>query len=100
MGGVPPIHLRWYTFAMPTTKKRYQLTETDPVKNALSAAAQRWPHLKDQPTALLVALIEVGRETIEGTISQRLAAIEATAGTLGDAFPPGYLDEMRQDWPE
>lgn len=73
---------------------------TDPVKAALSVAAQRWPDLKDQPTALLVALIEVGRSTIEGTAAQRLAAIQSTAGSLAGAFPIGYLDEMRQDWPE
>ncbi|GLE59016.1 hypothetical protein NJBCHELONAE_43270 [Mycobacteroides chelonae] len=85
---------------MPTTKKRYQVTETDPVKDALAVAAQRWPELKDQPAALLVALIEVGRDAIEGTAAQRLAAIEATAGSLPDVFSPGYLDELRQEWPE
>ncbi|MDM2164754.1 hypothetical protein PP352_21625 [Mycobacteroides abscessus] len=85
---------------MPTTKKRYQLTATDPVEQALSVAALRWPHLKDKPVALLAALIEVGRQTVEGSAAQRLGAIEATAGTLAEAFPAGYLAEMRQDWPE
>ncbi len=90
----------WYTWSMPTTRKRYQLTATDPVERALNVAALRWPHLKDQPTALLAALIEAGREAVEGTAAQRVGAVEATAGTLADAFPPGYLAEMRQDWPE
>ncbi|SLE83395.1 Uncharacterised protein [Mycobacteroides abscessus subsp. massiliense] len=85
---------------MPTIRKRYQVTETDPVKDALSVAAQRWPDLSDQPSALLVALIVAGRTAIEGTIARRLAAIEATAGSLSESFPAGYLDEMRQDWPE
>lgn len=29
----------------------------------------------------------------------RLAAIDVTAGTLSDCFPPNYLKELRADWP-
>ena len=30
--------------------------------------------------------------------AERLAAIEATAGSAGDIFEPGYLERLREDW--
>jgi hypothetical protein len=30
----------------------------------------------------------------------RLAAIRATAGSAGGIFEPGYLEALRQDWPD
>jgi len=30
----------------------------------------------------------------------RLAAIHATAGSAADIFDPGYLETLRQDWPD
>lgn len=30
----------------------------------------------------------------------RRKAIEDTAGVLAGIYPPGYLEELRRDWPE
>lgn len=85
---------------MPTVKKRIPITETDDVKEALRAAADHWPHLRNSPTALLNALIEAGHVAIVDAEEARRRAIDENAGTLGAVFPPGYLEELRQDWPE
>lgn len=31
-------------------------------------------------------------------LERRLAAIEETAGSLTGVYPPGYLDELRDEW--
>jgi len=35
-----------------------------------------------------------------GSASDRLAAIEETAGALTGAYGDGYLEGLRADWPE
>lgn len=32
--------------------------------------------------------------------TRRRAAIESASGALTGTFPPGYLEEVRQDWPD
>jgi hypothetical protein len=40
-----------------------------------------------------------GQRSIDDRTARR-RAIEATTGSLGGAFGPGYLNDLRQDWPQ
>ncbi|MBF4161763.1 hypothetical protein [Nocardioides acrostichi] len=86
---------------MPTTKQRLQVTETDAVKHALEVAARRWPEVTSR-SALLAALAEMAAERLEGDEErrreERRELVEKYAG--GFHYPPGYLEELRRDWPE
>lgn len=89
---------------MPTTKPRHLITETDAVAAALDAAARVWPDEAHSRSRLLVRLIELGRQQLadrqEQLVTNRLAAIDAAAGVATGAYGPGYLEELRRDWPE
>lgn len=85
---------------MPTVRPRHPITETDEIAHALGTARRNWPELSDKPTALLRQLILAGERSIDDRMARRRRAIEITAGSLGGAFAPGYLDDLRQDWPE
>lgn len=86
---------------MPTTRPRYQVTETPEVARALDRAAKRWPG--EPRSKLLVRLVEVGGGVLENAehaqdLAHR-AAVLASAGRYAEAFGPGYLTELRADWP-
>lgn len=87
---------------MPTTKRRYALTETDALADALAVAARRWPG--KGPTALLALLVEEGHRAIAASdqleASVRRHNIIITHGIFdADVYGPGYLQELRKDWP-
>ncbi len=86
---------------MPTTKTRYQVTETEAVAHAIDLAAERWPN--ESRSRLLQRVLALGSDALQKEIaaeaSKRLAAIHATAGKYAKAFPDGYLEELREDWP-
>jgi hypothetical protein len=79
------------------------ITETDEVARALRDAARQWPQDRERPAKLLLDLVREGHRAIaadaERTVAERRSAIERTAGALTDVYPPGYLDELRGDWP-
>jgi hypothetical protein len=85
---------------MPTTRPRYQITETPAVAHALDVAAQKWP--SEPRSRLLLRLLRIGSDTLEGEkrqmINGRIKAIRASSGKYADAFNRDYLAELRQDW--
>jgi hypothetical protein len=93
---------RWYTHAMPTSRHRYQVTETDEIASALDRAERRWPG--EPRSRLLVRLIlEHGARVDEvesEEAARRRAALDRYAGTFPGLYEPGYLDALRREWPE
>ena len=88
---------------MPTTRPRYQLTESDTVRKALQLAAKRWPQDARHPTRLLARLIEQGSRVISGEDERarrrRREAIRRHRGEGAGDYPPGYLEREREGWP-
>lgn len=86
---------------MPTTRPRYQVTETPTVALALDRAAKRWPG--EPRSRLLVRLVEAGGEMLANDESAdnhaHRSAVLASAGRYAEAFGPDYLTELRADWP-
>lgn len=86
---------------MPTTRPRYQVTETAEVARALDRAAKRWPG--ESRSKLLRRLVEVGAGILEQDESvedgAHRAAVLASSGRYAEAFGPDYLTELRADWP-
>lgn len=92
---------RCYTASMPTLKPRHAITETREVAHALDVARRRWP---GQPASrLLVHLIETGGRVVEQECAtatgERERAVDALTA-LAIHYPEGYLDEVRDGWPE
>jgi hypothetical protein len=88
---------------MPTSRPRHTVTESDEVRRALDAAAERWPEDKGVRGRLLVRLVEEGHRAIGGeraaTIAAREAAIRRTSGSLTGVYEDGYLERLRDEWP-
>lgn len=90
---------RWYHSFMPTSRRRYQVTETDDVARALDEAAKRWPN--EPRSRLIVRTITAGGEALaqDAALEIRLAALKRLQGSEPDAYGPGYLEDLRTDWP-
>lgn len=86
---------------MPTTRPRYQVTETPELARVLDRAAKRWP--EESRSKLLLRLIDVGGATLEHDLitenDAHRAAVTASSGRYAEAFGPDYLRELRADWP-
>jgi hypothetical protein len=76
------------------------VTETPGLAHALEVAARRWP--EKSTSGQIAALAELGAEAVERDEEQRRKArrerLERLAG--GFSYEPGYLEELRRDWPE
>ncbi|KAA1250197.1 hypothetical protein F0Q45_10975 [Mycobacterium simiae] len=86
---------------MPTTRPRHFVTETDDLAEALDRAAQRWPG-RSRPQLLVRLALEGDRaavETQEARRERRRAVIEELSGSLPGVYGPGYLEDLREDWP-
>ncbi len=70
---------------------------------AIDEAARHWPDDAARRSKLLLRLIEVGRAQLarerEQRIVERRRAVQETSGALAGVYPPGYLDDLRRDWP-
>ena len=95
---------RFYTWGMPTTRRRHPVTETPEVSEALRAAALRWPVDRDKPTRLLRRLIAEGHKSIDPSVAERqknrLAAVRRISGSYTGLYEPGHLEDLRSEWPE
>lgn len=87
---------------MPTTRPRYQVTETDALARALELAERQWPG--EPRSRLIERLAAAGAERLAERQSarqgERLAAMDALADMFTGTIPPDYLEELRKDWPE
>ena len=84
---------------MPTTKPRYTLTDTGPLREQLDEAQRHWPKVRDRKE-LLLRLADAGRKAIEREAEERKRAIAETAGAFTGVYPPDALERLREDWPE
>lgn len=89
---------------MPTTRPRHVITETDDVARALDAAAKRWPEDRDSRAKLVLRLLGEGYRALGEAAGQealdRRDALGRTSGLLTGVYGPGYLKQLRRDWPE
>jgi len=78
------------------------VTETDDLAAALDAAGLRWPGLSR--SQLLVRLALEGHRAAglaaEERHRRRVAAVAEHSGMLTGAYPAGYLEQLRAEWPE
>lgn len=88
---------------MPTTRPRHTVTETDDVARALDLAQRRWPQERTRQ-GLILRLIHEGEKAVQADeddrVRERQAAIGKLSGAATGLYPPGYLDELRAEWPE
>ena len=91
----------WHTHFMPTARPRHQVTETPEVAKALDRAAKRWPG--EPRSKLLLRLVDVASVALDHQEQRdseaHRAAVMASSGRYADAFGPGYLAALREDWP-
>lgn len=84
---------------MPTTLPRIQVTQTETLADALAIAEREWPGV---PRSELVArLAAVGAEALaharEAQQWQRRELLKHVQGSV--AYPAGYRDGLRDEWP-
>jgi hypothetical protein len=83
---------------MPTTRQRHLLTETAELAEAIDAAAPLYP--SETRADILRHLVHLGFETITDRQARHRQMVRQHAGRHPGLFPPGYLDDLRADWPE
>lgn len=87
-----------YTSVMPTVRQRHILTETEDIAHAIDAAAASYPG--QSRADVLRQLVQVGAEAITQQRGAHRRAVTEHAGRHPDLYDPGYLEELREDWPE
>ena len=71
-----------------------------PIAQALDKAQLLWPDVP-RGKVLLVKLVTLGADTLVDQRQSRLEALDALieVSSAEGAYPPGYLDDLRQEWP-
>ena len=85
--------------AVPTTRPRHQVTETDDIAAAVEAGLQEWPELSRSD--VIRELILKGAEALNLTAVERVLAVELALKeltALNVHYPQGYLEDVRKDW--
>ena len=89
---------------MPTALARTQVTHTPMIQHALDVARQEWPDDADRDGRLLARLLTKAAEDLEAAQEERRevrrARLLAAAGRFTGTYPSGYLEEIREGWPE
>jgi hypothetical protein len=86
---------------MPTTRQRYQVTESDELARALDAGCRRWPD--ESRGRVLVRLALAGAAQLDSPIERRLALAQALAQlppVVAQAYRGSDSDLEWADWPE
>jgi hypothetical protein len=78
------------------------VTETDDLTRALDAAAERWPTLSRAQVLVQLALegSRADQRLRDARRRRRLEALGEHRGMLTGAYGPGYLDRLREEWPQ
>lgn len=99
--GVAPV-VRCYISSVPTARPRHTITETEAVGRALDTAQRRWPDERNRQR-LLLRLIEEGDRTVRSEVTKqaqrRTEMIKRASGAASGMYKPGYMEELRDEWP-
>lgn len=85
---------------MPTDRPRHTVTETDELERALDLAARRWPEDSGRRTRLLMRVVREWAREQDDETERRRAALRRTRGSMTGVFPEGYLEDLRNEWPQ
>jgi len=83
---------------MPTTRTRHLITETDDLAAAIDAAANLYPQASRAELVRRLAL--AGAETMADRAALRRQLVRRLAGGHPGMYPAGYLDALRNEWPD
>ena len=87
---------------MVTALPRIQVTQTPELADALVLAAEEWPEASKSER--VARLAKAGGESLAAARDARRVdrrrVLEETRGKYSEAYPSGYLKELRQDWPQ
>jgi hypothetical protein len=90
--GATPKAIWCYTGRVPTTRPRYTVTDTGPVRDLLDDAQFRWPEVRDRKE-LLLRLAQAGHDSL------RLDQVEAEACRRRERQSTALIDLQRLvDW--
>ncbi|MCL1897684.1 MAG: hypothetical protein FWG16_02530 [Micrococcales bacterium] len=86
---------------MPTSLRRYQLSEGPELQAALAVARAAWPE-ESSTSKLITQLAAVGADHLSADPAIAQAARRAQISDLAGRYPsrlgPNYLDDLRQEW--
>ncbi len=105
-GALEVLHFaaKCYTSAMPTSRPRFTITETDDLARTLLEVARTHPELRGDRLALFRQLIADGAERYDTTRAERLvkrrAGIREAAGSMTGVWPADWRGERDAEWPD